>query len=175
MVNQANEGKIQSDTKHIWELLKNIPDPEMPYISIVDLGIIREISWEYDSLRVVVTPTYSGCPAKKSIEEDICRILTDHGVVSVILESRLYPPWTTDWISKEGREKLLIEGVSPPLPVDTGWQTLKFLPIEKSKVISCPQCGSNQTQLQSEFGGTACKSLYMCESCLNPFEYFKSL
>ncbi|MFD0708838.1 phenylacetate-CoA oxygenase subunit PaaJ [Photorhabdus luminescens] len=174
MVNPIGNTTRHDGLEHIWQWLEAIPDPEMPYISIVDLGIVREVNQQDGQLHIVITPTYSGCPAKMVIEQDIRRTLADHGVLSVSLKTRLFPAWSTDWMSQEGREKLRAAGIAPPLPAEPGWQQLKFFPLDKTQVC-CPCCGSEQTCLQSEFGGTACKALWLCDTCLNPFEHFKSL
>lgn len=166
--------EVQSGTERVWEWLAGIPDPEMPYVSIVDLGIVRDVRWEDDALRVVVTPTYSGCPAKAQIDSNIRQTLQDRGVEAVRLETRLHPAWSTDWLSESGRSKLRAAGIAPPLPAEPGWQRLRFVAAAAPRV-PCPRCGSDATRPQGEFGGTACKSLYQCDACRNPFEHFKSL
>ncbi|SDZ88505.1 ring-1,2-phenylacetyl-CoA epoxidase subunit PaaD [Lonsdalea quercina] len=168
------EPEIKRGTENIWAWLKGIPDPEMPYISIVDLGIVRDVEWQEQTLKVVMTPTYSGCPAKAVIEHNIRRTLADRGVQSITLENRLYPAWNTDWMSQSGKEKLKAAGIAPPLPVEPVWQELKFISVG-IRDVCCPRCGSEQTTLQGEFSGTACKSLWQCNACMNPFEHFKSL
>lgn len=163
-------------TAGIWALLAGIPDPEMPYISIVDLGIVREVRWQLDVLNVVVTPTYSGCPARREIEQSINDVLRQSGVESLHIETRLYPAWTTEWISADGKDKMRTAGVAPPLAVAGEWQTLTFWPREKAAPSpDCPHCSSTHTRLQNECAGSRCKALYRCDACRNPFEYFKSI
>ncbi|MCW5262536.1 phenylacetate-CoA oxygenase subunit PaaJ [Verminephrobacter eiseniae] len=174
MVTCVHSSKVQPGTEHIWEWLAEIPDPEMPYVSIIDLGIVRDVRWVSDVLHVVVTPTYSGCPAKSQIDQGIHRTLFDHGIESIQLETRLYPPWSTDWLSNAGKARLHAMGIAPPLQAPVGWTRLHFAESKPDRLL-CPRCGSDRTQLHSEFGGTACKSLHLCNACLNPFEHFKSL
>ncbi|WP_246794511.1 1,2-phenylacetyl-CoA epoxidase subunit PaaD [Burkholderia perseverans] len=171
MVSALHEGEVRPDIERIWEWIARVPDPEMPFISVVDLGIVREVGWVAGALRVVVTPTYSGCPAKLPIEEAIRCALNDHGIDRVTIENRLAPPWTTEWISPAGKAKLAAAGIAPPLPVGESWQPLRFVP----PAPPCPHCGSCATRMTSEFGGTLCKSMHVCDDCLNPFEHFKCL
>jgi len=144
----------------IWDWLGQVPDPEIPVISLVDLGIIRDVEWQGDNLVVTVTPTYSGCPATSLINFEIEKALRDHGVEKLELKRRLSPAWTTDWISAEGLEKLSEYGIAPPLR-------------NIGDEVPCPRCGSLDTELISQFGSTPCKSNYRCKSCLEPFERFK--
>ncbi|WP_199181080.1 1,2-phenylacetyl-CoA epoxidase subunit PaaD [Chromobacterium alticapitis] len=168
--------EVRPGTERIWEWLAGIPDPEMPYISIVDLGIVRDVRWHHDALNVVVTPTYSGCPARQQIEQNIVNTLLDRGVDPIRLETRLHPAWTTDWISAEGKSRMRAAGVAPPLSAPQGWQTLRFRPREDAAPRpDCPHCGSGRTRLHNEFAGTTCKALYLCDACSNPFEHFKSI
>jgi ring-1,2-phenylacetyl-CoA epoxidase subunit PaaD len=144
------------DTNGIWAVLEQVPDPEIPAVSLVDLGIVREASSE----RVVLTPTYTGCPATLVIETMVRAALDEAGFDHVRIETTLSPPWTTDWISEAGRQKLLAYGIAPPLPAG-------------SRDVNCPQCGSVETQEISRFGSTPCKALWRCRSCLEPFDLFK--
>lgn len=153
---------LDNDTGQIWSLLDQITDPEIPVISIRELGILQDIRVEKNTLVVVVTPTYSGCPAMREIRQDIAKLLADQGYQNVLVETQLAPAWTTDWITPEGAKKLHDYGIAPPQPRGEG-------------EISCPLCGSNNTQLISEFGSTACKALYKCTRCLEPFDYFKCI
>ncbi|MFT5610207.1 MAG: ring-1,2-phenylacetyl-CoA epoxidase subunit PaaD [Arenicella sp.] len=153
---------MDDDTGRIWTLLDQITDPEIPVISIRELGILQDIRVEKNTLVVVITPTYSGCPAMREIRQDIAKLLADEGYQNVLVETQLAPAWTTDWITPEGAKKLHDYGIAPPQPPGEG-------------KISCPLCGSNNTQLISEFGSTACKALYKCTSCLEPFDYFKCI
>ncbi|GAB7537071.1 phenylacetate-CoA oxygenase subunit PaaJ [Burkholderia sp. 3C] len=166
-----HENGVRPGLERIWEWLAHVPDPEMPFVSVVDLGIVREARWVDGVLRVVVTPTYSGCPARRPIEEAIRCVLNDHGIEQVVIESRLDPAWTTEWISPAGRAKLAAAGIAPPLPVADGRQPLRF----RMPSPPCPYCGSDATRLTSEFGGTLCKSMHVCDDCQNPFEHFKCI
>ena len=150
----------------IWEWLSTIPDPEIPVISLTDLGVIRDVRWDDDTLVVAVTPTYSGCPATAIINLDIESALRARGVDKLRLERRLSPPWTTDWLSEQGREKLRGYGVAPPMVAAL---------LGQAPAIACPRCGSEQTEKISQFGSTPCKASYRCKDCLEPFDYFKCI
>jgi len=152
----------------LWRWLEDVPDPEIPVISVVDLGIVRDVSKRDDLFVVAVTPTYSGCPATRVISEDIKRHLCSRGVHNVVIEQRISPAWTTDWISADGHEKLRRYGIAPPNKnVSTG--------ANGSRIIACPQCDSSNTERVSQFGSTPCKASYRCLDCLEPFDYFKCL
>ena len=138
----------------IWAVLKDVPDPEIPAVSVLDLGIVRSV----DEQKVVITPTYSGCPATLFIEQSIREALDAAGYREVAIETRLAPAWTTDWISDEGKEKLRAYGIAPP---------------DLAKHATCPQCGSTDTEEVSRFGSTPCKAQWRCKSCLEPFDRFK--
>jgi ring-1,2-phenylacetyl-CoA epoxidase subunit PaaD len=140
----------------IWTVLSGVPDPEIPAVSIVDLGIVREATAE----RVVITPTYTGCPATLVIQTDIRIALDKAGFGDVRIETVLSPPWTTDWIGEEGKRKLLAYGIAPPRPAGV-------------REAACPQCGSTDTEEISRFGSTPCKAQWRCRSCLEPFDLFK--
>ncbi|MDP9413919.1 MAG: phenylacetate-CoA oxygenase subunit PaaJ [Pseudomonadota bacterium] len=142
----------------IWAALETVPDPEIPVVSVVDLGIVREVDGE--ARRVVLTPTYTGCPATLVIEQMIRRALDEAGFGDVKIETTLSPPWTTDWISDAGKRKLREYGIAPPRP-------------RGERSVECPQCGSSQTQEISRFGSTPCKALWRCRSCAEPFDLFK--
>jgi ring-1,2-phenylacetyl-CoA epoxidase subunit PaaD len=156
---------------HILELVNSIPDPEIPVISVVELGIIRGIEDLNGNVKVVITPTYSGCPAYRAISEAIVSKLQAHGFGRVELTQQIAPPWTTDWISTEAKEKLRRYGIAPPGPVSDNSELVLF-PRPKTP-IACPFCGSNKTELKSQFGSTACKAYHFCHSCSQPFEEFK--
>ncbi len=145
--------------EQVWSWLAQVPDPEIPVLTIVDLGIVRDVSIK-DGVTVTLTPTYSGCPATEVIEASVVQALHDHGIEDASIERTLSPAWTTDWISDEGRRKLREYGIAPP---------------QKSDVVACPQCDSSNTEKVSEFGSTACKAAWRCRDCLEPFEYFKCL
>jgi len=157
-----------------WAALAAIPDPEIPVISIVELGIVRDIAFEGGELVVTVTPTYSGCPATAVIASDIERALAASGVGSFRVRTKLSPPWTTDWIAPAARQRLRSFGIAPPgeraqvRTVDVG-ALRRSVPV----AVCCPRCGSSRTRELSRFGSTPCKAQYRCEDCLEPFDYFK--
>lgn len=153
-----------------WSVLRTVPDPEIPVISITELGIVRDIRTSQEAVTVVVTPTYSGCPATEVIAASICEALEAAGAGKVHIETQLSPPWTTDWLAPEAAEKLRAYGIAPPGKCATT-QTLRFVP----PAPACPRCGEKKTTRVSEFGSTACKAFYRCPSCLEPFEYFKPI
>ena len=163
----------------VWAWLGEVPDPEIPVISLTDLGIIRDVAWDEETLVVTVTPTYSGCPATTLINLEIETALRGHGVEHIRLERQLSPAWTTDWISAEGREKLMAYGIAPP--VDGTAADGKTVALasrllgQGNLVIECPRCGSHETEKVSQFGSTPCKAAYRCKSCLEPFDYFKCI
>lgn len=146
----------------VRQWLANIPDPEIPVLSIVDLGIVREVAWLDEELLITITPTYSGCPAMEVIASEIRATVESHGVSRLRLVTKLAPAWTTDWLSDVAKERLREYGVAPPAPL-----------IAIDPRVACPRCGSFETQLISRFGSTACKALYKCRSCLEPFDVFK--
>jgi len=149
--------------------LSEVPDPEIPVLTIADLGIIRDVEVD-DGVTVALTPTYSGCPATEAIEKSVVRALREHGVHDITIRHVLSPPWTSDWISAEGRRKLREYGIAPP---HKGAAKRALLPAARS--VACPRCGSTDTDRVSEFGSTACKAAYRCGNCLEPFEYFKCI
>ncbi len=146
--------------EQILEWLSAVADPEIPVLTITDLGIVRDVDVS-DGVTVSLAPTYSGCPATEVIERSVVTALEDHGVRDVTIRRVLSPPWTTDWITDEGRRKLRIYGIAPPE--------------RRDRPIACPRCESVNTEVVSEFGSTACKASYKCLDCLEPFEYFKCL
>ncbi len=146
--------------EQILEWLSAVADPEIPVLTITDLGIVRDVDVS-DGVTVSLAPTYSGCPATEVIERSVVTALEDHGVRDVAIRRVLSPPWTTDWITDEGRRKLRIYGIAPPE--------------RRDRPIACPRCESVNTEVVSEFGSTACKASYKCLDCLEPFEYFKCL
>jgi ring-1,2-phenylacetyl-CoA epoxidase subunit PaaD len=151
--------------------LDAVRDPEIPALSVMDLGIVREIAWEGPVCVVTITPTYSGCPAMREIGQGIERVLGAHGVGAVAIRTRLAPAWTTDWLSARGRRALLADGIAPPAQraVDVSGIARRGAP-----AVACPHCGSADTRLISGFGGTACRALYRCNACREPFDYFKA-
>lgn len=165
--------------EEVWRWLSEVPDPEIPVISLVDLGIIRDVAWDADTMVVTVTPTYSGCPATTVINLDIEQALRARGVEKLRLERQLSPPWTTDWVSAEGREKLRAYGIAPPVD-DTAADVrlrarARILADRAAPSIACPRCGATETEKVSQFGSTPCKSSYRCRNCLEPFDYFKCI
>jgi ring-1,2-phenylacetyl-CoA epoxidase subunit PaaD len=148
----AREGVM--GVQGIWTVLKGVPDPEIPVVSVLDLGIVRSV----DEGKVRITPTYSGCPATQFIEQSIREALDAAGYSDVAIETVLSPPWTTDWITETGKEKLKAYGIAPP---------------DLAKAATCPQCGSTDTEEVSRFGSTPCKAQWRCKSCLEPFDRFK--
>jgi ring-1,2-phenylacetyl-CoA epoxidase subunit PaaD len=165
--------------EEIWTCLDSVSDPEIPILSVLDLGIVRNVRWTEENpdftteaqragrsertLLVTITPTYSGCPATAVIKNDIQRALQEHGIDRVRIDTQLSPAWTTDWMTERGRKRLFEYGIAPPAA-----QLGNPLPL-----IPCPRCGSSDTRLVSRFGSTPCKAFYICNSCLEPFDYFK--
>ncbi len=149
---------IEVTTASIWELLKTIPDPEIPAVSIVDLGIVRNVEFDDDQFNITITPTYSGCPAFSFMKEEIIRHLETEGITNYQIDTALAPPWTTDWMSNDVKSKLKEAGIAPP-----------------SQEVACPQCDSQNVQVISEFGSTACKALYKCNDCIEIFHHFKQI
>ncbi len=152
-------------------LLEQVTDPEIPVVSIRDLGILRNISLDGDQVTVTITTTYSGCPAMKTIEADIRQALSAAGYENVLVKQSLSPAWTTDWMSAQGRDKLREYGIVPPQKSAGGLCAM----IAADSNLACPQCGSKRTECISEYGSTACKALYRCLDCAEPFDYFKCL
>lgn len=162
---------MQVTAAQIHQMLDEVADPEIPVLTIADLGIVREVSvTENSAVKVVITPTYSGCPAMNTIEKEIKEVLEKSGI-SVAVETRLSPPWTTDWMSENGKQKLEAYGIAPPQTGTVNKRTL----FGAAPQVRCPHCKSQSTQMISQFGSTACKALYKCNDCLEPFDYFKCL
>lgn len=159
------------DTKKIWNLLEQVYDPEIPVLSVVDLGVVRDIATSDDSIVVTITPTYSGCPAMHTMEMDIRLKLISEGYKNVQVKSILSPSWTTDWLSENGKKKLEAYGIAPPVE-PTGNVMQLF---GKDVTVRCPLCKSEHTELVSQFGSTSCKAMYRCLECKEPFDYFKCL
>lgn len=152
---------VTPSTDQIWAWLDEVPDPEIPVISLVDLGVVRAVEWHNDTLEVTLTPTYSGCPATSVIEISVVDALTTHGVENLTLKRQIAPPWTTDWLSDKGRAKLEDYGIAPPNPAGGPAQ--------------CPRCQSTDLDKISQFGSTPCKAQWRCMDCLEPFDYFKCI
>lgn len=150
---------LHKDNQHLWDLLSEIPDPEIPVINLVELGVVREVEDKGDVIAVTVTPTYTGCPAKKLFNDLIIEKLNANGYNNVEIITKLSPAWNTDWLSEKTKAKMMKEGISPPT--------------DDNKVITCPNCKSTNTKVISQFGSTPCQALYSCNECLEPFNYFK--
>jgi len=149
------------DLETVWSWLSHVPDPEIPVISITDLGIIRDVQWQEDTLEVTITPTYSGCPATSIINFDIETALHEKGIEKITLKRQLSPAWTTDWLSERGRARLEEYGIAPPQPA--------------GGPEHCPHCRSTDIERISQFGSTPCKAQWRCRDCLEPFDYFKCI
>lgn len=156
--------------KNILDSLSEISDPEIPVVNIIEMGMIRGVEIEGDEIKVLLTPTYNGCPAMKQIEDDIYRILAKKGLSDVKVETVFSPVWTTDWLSDETKQKLKNYGIAPPVK---GSSEDLFSVMFSKSAVNCPFCDSENTDLKSYFGSTACKSLYYCQNCQQPFEHFK--
>ncbi|MFZ9315267.1 MAG: 1,2-phenylacetyl-CoA epoxidase subunit PaaD [Burkholderiaceae bacterium] len=173
----------------VWQILDTVTDPEIPVVSLKELGILREVREDADGLVVVITPTYSGCPAMHQIEDDIKAALAGRGIAARVV-TQLAPAWTTDWMTEEAKQKLRVYGIAPPLSADqvdgAGQGSAKavamirlqprrraYEPAQSLAPICCPHCGSDNTTETSHFGSTACKALYRCLDCREPFDYFK--
>jgi ring-1,2-phenylacetyl-CoA epoxidase subunit PaaD len=144
------------------EIVASVPDPEIPVLTIADLGILRDVAVEGERVVVTITPTYSGCPAMHTIRQDICKRLREHGAQRAEVRTVLSPAWSTDWMSEDGRRKLREYGIAPPGRTGAG------------EDVHCPRCGSANVSELSRFGATACQAQYACQSCLEPFDHFKS-
>ena len=172
----AREPLASARVSQAWDVLHGVLDPEVPAISVTDLGIVRDVIEHDDGLEVVVTPTYSGCPATEVIEQAISDAIVAAGLGPARVTQRRAPAWTTDWITPEGREKLRAYGIAPPGSCATEATSGNVQPIRlMARDVACPRCGSAQTERLSAFGSTACKSLYRCVGCREPFEYFKPI
>lgn len=157
-----------SSLTHLWTLLDQVCDPEIPVLSLWDLGVLTDIQQHQDRIVITITPTYSGCPALHTMREDIETTLKTAGIDHYQVDESLTPPWSSDWISPEGRRKLKQYGIAPPGPCQSSSNV-------NQGVVACPQCGSSHTRMVSEFGSTSCKALFQCHACLEPFDYFKPI
>jgi ring-1,2-phenylacetyl-CoA epoxidase subunit PaaD len=155
----------EQEMLRIRTILETVTDPEIPVLTITDLGILRDVKINGDEIEVIITPTYTGCPAMDMIAMNIRLALMEHGHKNVKITSILSPAWTTDWMTSEGKEKLKEYGIAPPLS--------RSAPPGQTGIIACPHCQSSNTKLISQFGSTACKALYQCDDCKEPFDYFK--
>lgn len=162
--------KQKYSTDDIWSLLNEIPDPEIPVITIIELGVVRDVVLLDKGVRVIITPTYSGCPATDRFIADIREKLSF--IDNIDIKLQYSPAWTTDWLTKEARVKLKEYGIAPPID---GTEDKGVLFANKLRIVPCPRCNSENTTLQSQFGSTACKALYKCNDCLESFDYFKCI
>jgi len=162
-----------STIEEAWRALATVVDPEIPVVSIVELGIVRDVRVEDATLVVEVTPTYSGCPATDMIMRAIHDSLEARGIASRRIVTTLAPPWTTDRIAPEARQRLREFGIAPPHVATPRIDVTGISPLRRATTVGCPRCGSTRTRLVSQFGSTACKAHYCCEDCLEPFDYFK--
>lgn len=160
-----------SEEDEIRQLLAQLPDPEIPVISIIDLGIVRSVEINNNQPIVAITPTYSGCPAMKQIENDIKKLLIDAGYDNPAVKLVYEPAWTTDWLSNDAKERLRKYGIAPPEHTSVDKSSITGKP----KNIACPRCNSKNVKMISQFGSTACKALYQCNDCFEPFDYFKCI
>ncbi len=171
-----NLNVISSPEKRIWKILESVNDPEVPVLSIIDLGLVRNIDLNFSSEKndwtgtIVITPTYSGCPAMDVISMSIRFALIENGFKNIQIKTVLSPAWTTEWMSDNGKQKLKEYGIAPPNPQQQVCTPDVF---QKEEMVQCPHCNSFSTQLISQFGSTACKALYKCHDCKEPFDYFK--
>jgi ring-1,2-phenylacetyl-CoA epoxidase subunit PaaD len=155
--------------KQIWTILDEVKDPEVPVLSVVDLGIVRAVKTSDDQINITITPTYSGCPAMDIISMDIRLKLIEKGYRNISIQQQLSPAWTTDWMSEEGKQKLKNFGIAPPNPRQQFCSSEMF----QQEAVQCPRCNSYHTELISQFGSTACKSMYRCLDCKEAFDHFK--
>ncbi|RNI25527.1 1,2-phenylacetyl-CoA epoxidase subunit PaaD [Flexivirga caeni] len=161
-----------TDLQRVWAIASEVTDPELPMLTLADLGVLRNVEQDaVGAIVVSITPTYTGCPAMAAMRDDLVRRLTEAGIAPVRVRVQLSPPWTSDWISDEGRKALRENGISPPGTSSRGPIALTLKP--KRRAIQCPQCGSGDTEVTSEFGSTACKALYRCRACGEPFDHLK--
>lgn len=157
----------------VWAALEDLADPEIPVVSLRDLGILRDVRHGPDGVEVIITPTYSGCPAMSQIEDDVRSTLEKCGIPARVV-TQLAPAWTTDWMTESGKEKLRAYGIAPPHATPAGSSVVRFIAKQAPlAAVPCPHCGSANTVETSHFGSTACKALYKCRDCQEPFDYFK--
>ena len=186
----SDNQRRHSDVAFLWDLLDQVKDPEIPVLSLWDLGVLRDIQMEGEEVVITITPTYCGCPALETMKADITTVLNENGYANVMVKTVLAPAWSSEWIRPRGRSQLLAYGIAPPRllsaqPNDRNASqghdansNMNIIPVtnfELDDQVPCPGCQSHQTRLISEFGSTACKALYQCEFCLEPFDYFKPI
>ncbi len=174
-----NTALVKEEILKIWALLDEVTDPEIPVLSIVDLGIVRKVKFnqqdqEDNNIEIFITPTYSGCPAMNVISIDVKMVMLENGYKNVNIIQQLSPAWTTDWMSAPGKEKLKAYGIAPPQTLSKNqFDRVNSIFFKDEVNAQCPQCNSNNTKLISQFGSTSCKALYQCNDCKEPFDYFK--
>jgi ring-1,2-phenylacetyl-CoA epoxidase subunit PaaD len=169
-------GQQSATSEQVWAWLGEVADPEIPVISVVDLGIVRDVAWQAGECVVTITPTYSGCPAMEVIADSVTQALHARGVDKVRLVNQLSPAWTTDWMSDAGKAALKAYGIAPPVQQAIDISGLRAGVSRRAAIeprVACPHCGSTHTELTSQFGSTPCKALYKCLACREPFDYFK--
>lgn len=162
--------EMKTITPQITAILESVSDPEIPVLSIMDMGVVREVEVQERDVFIKITPTYSGCPAMDTIADDIKAAFAKEGYQAQV-KLILAPAWSTDWITERGRKALEAYGIAAPLTEEADKEAL----LGNKKIVKCPQCGSTHTRLVSQFGSTACKALFQCEACHEPFDYFKCL
>lgn len=167
---QRLQQRNAAEVKELWDLLDQVKDPEVPVLSIWDLGILRDVEREGDRIVVTITPTYSGCPAMNTISDDVIEALKANGYDDVEVKTKLSPAWSSEWMSPEGRRKLRNYGIAPPEDAELDEDGLT-----PDAHAQCPHCSSRNTRRISEFGSTACKALFQCNDCNEPFDYFKKI
>jgi ring-1,2-phenylacetyl-CoA epoxidase subunit PaaD len=153
----------------------SVTDPEMPMLTLEDLGVLRGVEQDGERVVVTITPTYSGCPAMATMRDDLVHALQDHGFEDVRVEVRLHPAWSSDWITERGRAALARHGISSPGPAPRHDGPVALTLVPRRRELTCPRCGSERVELTSEFGPTACKAMYRCTACLEPFEHVKEI
>jgi ring-1,2-phenylacetyl-CoA epoxidase subunit PaaD len=168
MVNAASKERL-------LDILAEVKDPELPFIDVVELGVVRDVELSDDHVTVSITPTYSGCPAMQVIEKDIVMVLRDHGFGNVEVRTVFSPAWSTDWMSEETKQKFRDNGIAPPEGSSASGGIAELVSLRRARpTVECPYCRSSNTEEKSEFGSTACKSIHFCNSCHQPFDYFKA-
>ncbi|HEU4903333.1 MAG TPA: 1,2-phenylacetyl-CoA epoxidase subunit PaaD [Flavisolibacter sp.] len=160
---------VATEEEKLWHILGEVNDPEVPVLSILDLGIVRDVSFRDGKATIVITPTYSGCPAMDAIAMDIRLKLLEKGYRNMVVQQQLSPAWTTDWMTEEGKQKLKAFGIAPPNPKQQYCTSDMF----RQEAVQCPHCNSYHTELISQFSSTACKAMYRCLDCKEAFDYFK--
>lgn len=166
---EHHSNTLLTEEEKLWHILEEVKDPEVPVLSVLDLGIVRDLSYDNGKVTVVITPTYSGCPAMDVISMDIRLKLLEKGYRDISVQQRLSPAWTTDWLTESGKQKLKAFGIAPPNPRQQFCTPEMF----REEAVQCPHCNSYHTELISQFGSTACKAMYRCLDCKEAFDYFK--